>query len=124
RRYKPWMRTTLTLWWAVILIGVGTYYEWYIAGSPKAAQRQTSAPTQPAPETINVKISNFKFEPKESTIKAGSSVEWTDEGGRHTVEADDGSFKSETMTVGGRFTHKFDTPGVYPYFCTFHGEKH
>jgi len=28
QNYKPWMRTELTLWWTVILLGVATYYVW------------------------------------------------------------------------------------------------
>jgi uncharacterized membrane protein YozB (DUF420 family) len=30
RNYKLWMRTTLTLWWVVVLRGLGTYYVWYV----------------------------------------------------------------------------------------------
>jgi uncharacterized membrane protein YozB (DUF420 family) len=29
RRYKLWMRTELGLWWAVLLLGLATYYVWY-----------------------------------------------------------------------------------------------
>jgi hypothetical protein len=29
RRYKLWMRTELVLWWAVLLLGVATYYVWF-----------------------------------------------------------------------------------------------
>jgi uncharacterized membrane protein YozB (DUF420 family) len=39
RRYKVWMRTTLAIWWLVLLVGFGTYYEWYLgpsAGLPVA----------------------------------------------------------------------------------------
>ena len=32
RRYKLWMRTVLILWWSVLLLGVSTYYVWYVAG--------------------------------------------------------------------------------------------
>ena len=28
QNYKLWMRTELALWWAVILLGVATYYVW------------------------------------------------------------------------------------------------
>jgi uncharacterized membrane protein YozB (DUF420 family) len=28
--YKRWMRTTLILWWAVVFLGIGTYYVWYM----------------------------------------------------------------------------------------------
>jgi plastocyanin/uncharacterized membrane protein YozB (DUF420 family) len=126
KRYKPWMRTELALWWVVVLIGIGTYYVWYIGGSSTVAAKPASpsVPSAAAPEKASVKISNFQFEPKELTVKAGTTVEWTDDGGRHTVEADDGSFKSAILTAGGQFSYKFDTPGVYPYYCTFHGEQH
>lgn len=30
RRYKPWMRTVLVLWWLVLLLGTGTYARWYV----------------------------------------------------------------------------------------------
>lgn len=123
RRYKPWMRTELALWWLVIVIGLSTYYIWYIAASkqdaPAALVQQATAP-----EKVSVRISNFQFEPKDLTIKTGTAVEWTDSLGRHTVEADDGTFKSDTLTAGGTYEHKFDSPGVYPYFCGFHGDKH
>ena len=125
KRYKPWMLTELALWWIVVLIGVCTYYVWYIAPPSKSAAHQTSVPAPSAAvERVSIKISNFQFEPKELTVKAGTIVEWIDEGGRHTVEADDGSFKSDTLTAGGKFERKFDVSGVYPYFCTFHGDKH
>lgn len=126
RRYKPWMRTELALWWLVVLIGVSTYYVWYIASAPKAAMPKPAAAASSiaAPEKAGVKITNFQFDPKELTVKAGTIVEWTDERGRHTVEADDGSFKSDTLTADGKYEHKFDTPGVYPYYCSFHGEQH
>ena len=123
KRYKPWMRTELALWWLVILIGLSTYYIWYIAPS-KLSAPAAAAQTAAAPEKVSVKISNFQFEPKDLTIKTGTVVEWTDALGRHTVEADDGSFKSDTLTAGGTYEHKFDSPGVFPYFCGFHGDKH
>lgn len=29
--FKPWMRTTIVLWWLVVMVGIVTYYEWYLA---------------------------------------------------------------------------------------------
>ena len=74
-------------------------------------------------EKATVKVSSFKFEPKVLTVAAGTTVEWVNVGGRHSVEADDGSFKSETLKQGDKFEHKFDKPGRYAYHCEFHGEK-
>jgi uncharacterized membrane protein YozB (DUF420 family) len=30
RRYKLWMRTELILWWAVVIVGIATYYTWWV----------------------------------------------------------------------------------------------
>jgi plastocyanin len=74
-------------------------------------------------EKGKVTISNNKFEPKTITVKAGSEVVWENKEGSHTVTADDGSWTSSTLTAGQTYSHKFDKPGKYPYYCTFHGAK-
>lgn len=80
-----------------------------------------------APVTVmqpaTVKISSFKFDPKTLTVPAGTTVEWINESGRHTIEADNGAFKSAALEAGGKFSFKFDKPGTYNYYCTFHGDK-
>src|SRR6185295_16910115 len=86
------------------------------AKSPAAASRSMA-------EKATVKVSSFKFEPKILTVTAGTTVEWVNEGGRHTVEADNGSFKSDVLTDGKTFEHTFDKPGTYAYHCSFHGES-
>lgn len=48
-------------------------------------------------------------------------MEWIDVGGRHTVQADDGSFQSDTLIADGKFAHKFEKAGTYRYFCSFYG---
>jgi plastocyanin len=125
-RYRPWMRTCLALWWVVILFGICTYYVWYVNGASTSAAPAPIATTPPQTTAarVTVKISNFQFTPKEVTVPAGATVEWIDEVGRHTVEADDGSFKSDTLTANGKYEHTFNEPGAYSYFCTFHGDKH
>ena len=72
-------------------------------------------------DVVSVKVSNFSFDPKEVTVTVGTTVDWLDQGGRHTVTADDGSFKSATMVSGDHFKYRFDHPGVYRYYCSFHG---
>ncbi|MGA9769327.1 MAG: cupredoxin domain-containing protein [Blastocatellia bacterium] len=74
-------------------------------------------------EKATVKVSSFKFEPKILTVTAGTTVEWVNEGGRHTVESDNGAFKSDVLTDGKTFEHTFDKPGTYAYHCSFHGES-
>ncbi|MEN3331875.1 MAG: hypothetical protein V7641_1240 [Blastocatellia bacterium] len=76
-----------------------------------------------AAATVTVKVSSFQFTPKTVTVAVGTTVEWVNSGGRHTVEADDGSFKSDTLADGAKFSHTFTKAGKYPYHCSFHGEK-
>ncbi len=76
-----------------------------------------------AAATTTVKITNFQFTPKTVTIAAGSTVEWVNEAGKHMIEADDGSFTSDALTAGAKFSHTFAKAGKYPYHCTFHGDK-
>ena len=119
-RFKPWMRTELALWWIVILLGVGTYFVWYVV-IPNQSEAAVESSTDP--DRFSITIRNFEFEPKQLSIETGATVEWVDSGGRHTVESDDGSFKSGTLTAGGRFEHVFDQPGTYRYYCSLHGDK-
>jgi plastocyanin len=82
------------------------------------------ASASPQGEKATVKISNFKFEPKTLTVTAGTTVEWVNESGRHSVVSDDGkTFNSDVITTGSKFEFKFDKPGTYAYHCSFHGEK-
>ena len=110
------MRTTLGIWWAAVALGIFTYVTWYAA--PAAP-----APPSQAAQKVTIVVKNFAFEPKEVTVAPGTTIEWTDELGRHNVTADDGSFKSDTMVAGAKFEHKFDAAGAFPYYCTFHGNK-
>lgn len=114
--YKLWMRTTLVVWWVALLLGIGTYHRWYAAGG-------TPATALPSPNSYTVTLTNFKFTPERLSVPVGATVEWSISNGRHTIEADDDSFKSETLVAGGKFTHRFDQAGIFPYFCGNHGAK-
>ncbi len=119
RNYKLWMRTTLALWWAVVMLGVGTYYVWYARPAPRAAPG-TPGPAQRA--SLRITVTNFRFEPSEVTVGVGGVVEWEDTKGRHQIVADDGSFQSDVLLLGVRYQHKFTKAGTYQYYCRFHGE--
>jgi len=124
KNYKLWMRATLALWWVVVILGLGTYYVWYVQSSSAATPATTPAAQTAAPAVAaKVTMSNFKFDPQEVTVPVGGTVDWLDDTGRHTVKADDGSFDSGTMIAGAHFQHKFEKAGSYPYYCLFHGSK-
>lgn len=116
QNYKPWMRTALAGWWVVVGLGVAIYAPWGTT-TPAVAQDKGKA------GGVTITFSNFKFEPKEVTVKPGTTVTWVNEGGKHTIEADGGAFKSPDLVSGGKFSFKFDKAGDYPYSCGFHGGK-
>ncbi len=93
------------------------------AASVKTIRSRTVIANPSVEPKATVKVTSFKFEPKVLTVAPGTTVEWVNEGGRHSVVADDGSFKSDTLKQGDKFEHKFDKPGTYAYYCEFHGEK-
>ena len=71
--------------------------------------------------TTAVEIVDFSFRSDTLEIAAGTTVTWTNEDTvPHTATADDGSFDSGSLGKGDSFSHTFDEPGTYPYFCAFH----
>jgi plastocyanin len=40
----------------------------------------------------------------------------------HTWTAEDFSFNSGNISPGAQYTHTFDAPGDYAYFCEIHPE--
>lgn len=59
-----------------------------------------------------------------TTITAGDAVLWTWTGSApHSVTADDNSFDDPTgsFKTSGTFSHTFNTPGTYAYYCRVHG---
>ena len=115
RRFKVWMRTELAVWWAVVFLGIGLYYVWYMAPTAGVATGAHGA------NRFTVALTNFRFQPKTVTIKAGTTVEWVDNQGIHTVTSDRPGFKSPVLSSGKHFRFRFDRPGIFLYHCEFHG---
>jgi plastocyanin len=70
----------------------------------------------------DVSAVDFVFVPPVITITAGSSVRWTNNGiFDHTSTSDTSLWPSATLDPGDMFTQTFDAPGVYGYYCIFHG---
>ena len=82
---------------------------------------KTAAASPAQGNRVTVKIVGFEFQPKEVTVDVGTTVEWINEGTRHSVDADDGSFKSPILKQGDKFEHTFTKAGSFGYFCRFHG---
>jgi plastocyanin len=68
-----------------------------------------------------VKIDNFTFNPQQITVKAGTTVVWTNHDDiPHTVTSSTKAFKSNALDTDDKFSFTFTTPGAYPYFCALH----
>ncbi len=78
-----------------------------------------AAPARAA-DTV-VKIANFTFDPPQLTVKAGTTVVWTNADDiPHTVTSTTQAFKSAALDTNDRFSFTFATPGTYKYFCSLH----
>jgi amicyanin len=68
-----------------------------------------------------VKIDNFTYNPQTITVKAGTTVVWTNHDDiPHTVTSKTGAFKSKALDTDDKFSFTFTTPGSYDYFCALH----
>ena len=75
----------------------------------------------PAPASAAVQIGNFTFNSKLVTVKAGTTVTWTNADDiPHTVVSKDGLFKSKVLDTGDRFSFTFAKAGQFGYFCSLH----
>ena len=70
---------------------------------------------------VPVTIDNFVFEPARLTVKAGTTVTWTNRDDiPHTVASNTRAFKSKVMDTDESFSFTFAIPGEYVYFCSLH----
>ena len=71
------------------------------------------------PNTVT--IDNFFFTPGTVTVKAGTTVTWTNKDDiPHAVAAVNKQFKSKTLDTDDGYAFTFTTPGSYEYFCSLH----
>ncbi len=94
-----------------------------MTGAPSGTASATGSPAAVAGDQVT--IDNFAFSPGTLTVKAGSTVTWTNRDEEpHTVAATDGSFHSPGMGTGATFTHTFATAGTFDYVCSIHPSMH
>ena len=100
--------------------------------TPTATSGTTPSPTNaPSGNTMKISITtdssgNFTFSPATITIKAGTTVVWTNmTGAPHTVTSDDGKtfdsgIANPISASGGTFKFTFNTAGTFAYHCQIH----
>src|SRR5690606_23531087 len=89
-----------------------------LAGDPEPAD---ASRTGDRGDTTAVSIKNLAFAPASIRIQVGTVVEWrNDDPIVHTVNARSGSWKSDSLSPGERWSHRFTEPGRYEYYCEPH----
>ena len=105
---------------------LGVTHVSYVAGQSALAIVDSSLATTSAElaETageIAVNIDNFSFKPRSLTVRAGSSVTWTNNDDLpHNVESTTGKFSSQVLDTGQTYTFSFKDSGSYRYYCKIH----
>jgi plastocyanin len=98
-------RTLLTVTAATVL--------WLLAAAPPAS----AGPS----DSAQILIKDFMFAPNALTIKAGSTVTWTNKDDEpHSVVSDTGLFRSGARDTDENFSFRFDKPGTYHFTCSIH----
>ena len=72
-------------------------------------------------DTPSVDAVDFAFEEPEITVKAGTTVTWTNTGSTpHTVKGD--GFFSKAIDPGKTYRFRFESAGTFDYVCTLHAD--
>lgn len=100
--------------WLIVLV---------VCGCAFVASGQTHRKAQP--QTHEVVIRHFMFQPPEVTATVGDTIEWKNEDVvSHTVTAEDGSFDSGRIRAGGTWKLVASKPGTHSYKCLPHPNMH
>ena len=69
-----------------------------------------------------ISIDNFSFTPATLTVKAGTTVTWTNKDDiPHGIASSNNAFKkSGALDTDDGYSFTFNTPGTYQYFCYLH----
>ncbi len=116
--------------WAIAAVATATVV---VAGTallvtgPPSPASQPSPPPPAQPPAPEVQITNFSYVPGNLTVKAGTTVNWTNldpvghtvtvggHGGGHT-----GSIDSGLLAQNQSFSYTFDAVGTFAYHCDPH----
>jgi Icc protein len=85
----------------------------------------TDLPLEESAPTSNgaheVVVDNFSFSPTTASVPAGTTVTWTNRDDvPHNIVSTTRRFKSPVLDTDERFSHAFEAPGSYEYFCSLH----
>ena len=89
------------------------------------ATSTTTGAFPPNGEVVDVVALDNTFRPETIEVVAGTAIRWENRGRNdHNVIPTDETASwgapTEAFAPGDEYTHLFDTPGEYPYYCTIH----
>ena len=74
-----------------------------------------------AEKKVEVTIKDRKFKPANVKVLKGGTVTWVnDDQHEHTVDEEDGAFKSGVIKPGKNWKYTFEKAGKYSYACKLH----
>jgi plastocyanin len=115
-------RKNVFLWIFLIIISIVLMTSCSSASTTTTATTQTSNNSQTTTTNTSgnsISIENFKFVPETLTIKAGTTVVWTNNDSvTHNIKSAD--FNSPSIAAGKPYEFKFDKVGTYDYSCGIH----
>jgi plastocyanin len=101
---------------ALICLGTGV-----AAGEVLRPAHAEDAVAKAQEDNATVVIDNFTFAPESLTVSAGTTVTWVNHDDiPHVVAEKDLKFKSKALDTDDKFSHTFETPGEFEYFCAIH----
>jgi plastocyanin len=100
---------------ALIAAGMGAACAPFVAGFVLPAWSQTVSASA-------ISINDFAFKPQTLTVKAGTTVTWTNkDADAHGIASSNNAFaRSKALDTNDDYSFTFSTPGTYQYFCYIH----
>ena len=106
------------------LVGLGMMVLTGAGCRSDSSNSYATSPTAPSPTNSSpgtVQMAGMAFAPATITVSAGTTVTWrNDDGYVHTATSDTGVWDTGNVDGGGSASFKFNSPGTFPYHCTFH----
>lgn len=98
---------------------------------PTTTDSMDTPTSTPEPsEATTVDLDGFAFAPVRASIDPGETVRWVnrDSAGHNVTSAQfhdtaESWSLSRSLSGGDSASHTFESPGVYEYYCTIHGES-
>ena len=103
--------------------GSSTKYNSSSSSNTTAAPAGSGTTVASAAATATDKISakDFDFHPSTITVKAGTTVTWTNnDATQHQIADDNHAFQGDAISHGQTFTHAYTAAGTFGFHCAIH----